>query len=97
MSACISLCSAVPILLASDLHYALKQFDWILDQAPEFDVVVLAGDLLDLAGRVDLAGQVVVLSAYVRRLAEVTTVIVSSGNHDLTARNDVDEKLYLVR
>ena len=37
-------------LLVSDLHYSLKQFDWVTDVAPSFDVVVIAGDHLDISG-----------------------------------------------
>jgi hypothetical protein len=33
----------VRILLVSDLHYALPQFDWVVDHAPDFDLVVVAG------------------------------------------------------
>ncbi len=42
------------LLLVSDLHYALPHFDWVLDQAADFDVVVLAGDQLDLSSAVPL-------------------------------------------
>ena len=45
----------VRCLVASDLHYRLPQLDWIADQAPEFDAVVLVGDHLDLAGHADLS------------------------------------------
>ena len=31
------------LLLVSDLHYALKQFDWTTSVAPDFDVVIIAG------------------------------------------------------
>ena len=80
------------ILLASDLHYRLPQLDWVLDEGHRHDLVVLAGDLLDLGSAVPLETQIVALQTYVRRLAEVTTVVLSSGNHDLTSRNDHDEK-----
>lgn len=79
-------------LLASDLHYNLPQLDWILDQAEEFDAVVLAGDHLSLASAVPLETQIVVMQTYVEKLAERTTAIVCSGNHDLTGRNNHDEK-----
>ncbi len=29
-------------LLVSDLHYVLKQFDWVLGAAAEFDVVIIS-------------------------------------------------------
>jgi Icc-related predicted phosphoesterase len=80
-------------LLVSDLHYALKQLDWIDRVASRFDVVVLAGDHLDISSVVSLDAQVAVILAYVRKLSSKTALVVSSGNHDLTARDDADEKV----
>jgi Icc-related predicted phosphoesterase len=85
----------VRYLVASDLHYALRQLDWIADEAPGFDAVVLAGDLLDAAGGADLTAQIALFTAYLRRLGERTTVVVNSGNHDLTARRADGEKAAL--
>jgi Icc-related predicted phosphoesterase len=82
----------VRYLVASDLHYSLPQLDWIAAQAQDFDAVVLAGDHLDVAGRADLHAQVSLLTAYLGRLADRTTVIAISGNHDLTMRRDDGEK-----
>lgn len=83
---------AVQLLLASDLHYALPQLDWILEQADDLDAVVLAGDLLDVSSPVPLESQIVAIRAYLRTLAARTTTIVCSGNHDLSARNGHGEK-----
>jgi Icc-related predicted phosphoesterase len=80
-------------LLVSDLHYTLKQFDWIDRVASEFDLVVLAGDHLDISSTVTLDAQVVVVLNYLRRLREKTTLLVSSGNHDLNARDEAGEKV----
>ncbi len=80
-------------LLVSDLHYALKQFDWVLDVAEEFDVVVIAGDHLDISSTVDARVQINVILTYVRQLKAKTRVIVSSGNHDLDARDETGEKV----
>jgi Icc-related predicted phosphoesterase len=82
----------VRYLVASDLHYALPQLDWIATQAADFDAVVLAGDHLDVAGRAELHAQIVMFTALFARLADRTTVIANSGNHDLTARRDDGEK-----
>jgi len=41
------------LLLVSDLHYSLPLFDWVVDVAGDFDIVVMAGDHLDLASLVD--------------------------------------------
>ena len=45
------------LLAVADLHYSLPQFDWVLEVAPDFDVVVLAGDLLELSSIVDRRAQ----------------------------------------
>ena len=78
------------ILLVSDLHYTLPQFDWIVAAAPDFDLVVLAGDHLDVASAVPLDAQSVVVERYVALLRGRTTVVVSSGNHDLTGPDAAD-------
>ena len=36
------------ILLVSDLHYALKQFDWMHEIAGDYDAVMISGDVLDM-------------------------------------------------
>jgi Icc-related predicted phosphoesterase len=71
------------LLCVSDLHYNLPQMDWTLDQAGQVDVVVLAGDLLDIAGRTSLEAQIVVVSKYLTRMSRSAVVLASSGNHDL--------------
>lgn len=80
------------VLLVADLHYTLKQFDWLHRVAPEFDVVVIAGDVLDIVSTVPLQGQLVVVLNHLKRLQATTRVLVSSGNHDLNARNYAGEK-----
>lgn len=71
------------ILAAADLHYALRQFDWLGEQIPSYDLVVLAGDLLDLGSPVDLDVQAVVVQKYLRRYAAQKVLLTSSGNHDI--------------
>jgi Icc-related predicted phosphoesterase len=70
----------------------LRQFDWLLGAAPDFDVVVLAGDLLDIASPVEPAAQIAVVTEYITRLTDVTEVVVCSGNHDLDGENDLGER-----
>ena len=79
-------------LVVSDLHYTLKQFDWVLNRAPDFDVVVIAGDHLDISGHMDARAQIAVILTYFKHLQAKTQVVVCSGNHDLDARNAVGEK-----
>jgi predicted phosphodiesterase len=66
------------ILLVSDLHYTLKQLDWVLSVSGDYDLVVMAGDHLDIASIVE----------YIARIAGKTRVVACSGNHDLNARID---------
>lgn len=80
------------LLLVADLHYSLPQFDWVLSIAGGFDVVVMAGDHLDLASIVDGRAQSVVVRKYFSRLRSMTTLLICSGNHDLDAKNGSGEK-----
>jgi Icc-related predicted phosphoesterase len=79
-------------LLVSDLHYALKQLDWLHAAAARFDVVVVAGDHLDISSAVALEAQIVVILKYMQRTQRRARLVVSSGNHDLTATNAAGEK-----
>jgi len=80
-------------LLVSDLHYALKQFDWVQSVAGRFDLVVVAGDSLDISSYVAVEAQIVVVSKYLRRMGQQTRLIASSGNHDLNARGADGEQV----
>jgi Icc-related predicted phosphoesterase len=80
------------ILVVSDLHYSLPQLDWVASVAADYDVVVIAGDLLDISSMVEPDAQIAVVLEYLARIAGKTTVIVCSGNHDLNAVNDLDER-----
>lgn len=79
-------------LLVSDLHYDLRKFDWVLGRADEVDLVVVAGDSLDIASAVPLDAQITVVLEYLTRLAARTTTVVCSGNHDLDHRTEAGEK-----
>ncbi|MGB6346110.1 MAG: metallophosphoesterase family protein [Methyloceanibacter sp.] len=81
------------LLLVADLHYSLPQFDWVLETAADFDVVVMAGDHLDIASIVDGRAQSVVVRKYFSRLRAKTRLLICSGNHDLDSRNEAGEKI----
>jgi Icc-related predicted phosphoesterase len=74
----------VRILLVSDLHYTLPQLDWVVRAAPRFDLVVLAGDQLDISSSVPLDAQAIVIVRYLALLRAAGNVVIGSGNHDLT-------------
>lgn len=75
------------VLLVADLHYDLRKFDWVVGAADLVDVVVMAGDHLELASMVERSAQATVALKYFRRIAAKGPLLVSSGNHDL---DDVD-------
>jgi Icc-related predicted phosphoesterase len=80
------------ILCASDIHYHLAQFDWLLDRASDFDVVALPGDHLQVQGETPLEAQIVVVTKYLDRMAESAVVLASSGNHDLDGPGENGEQ-----
>jgi Icc-related predicted phosphoesterase len=80
-------------LVVADLHYSLPQFDWLLAAAPEFDVVIFAGDALDIGSLVDFRAQILVVKKYLSLLSGMTRVIFCSGNHDLDERSAEGEKI----
>jgi Icc-related predicted phosphoesterase len=74
----------IRILLISDLHYSLPQFDWVVKAASDFDLVVMAGDQLNIASSAPIDAQVLVVLKYLDLLHAEGRIVVSSGNHDLT-------------
>lgn len=81
------------LLLVADLHYSLPQLDWVAEIADGFDVVVMAGDHLDLASLVDARAQIVVVRKYFSRLRTKTRLMICSGNHDLDVKNESGERI----
>jgi Icc-related predicted phosphoesterase len=80
-------------LVVADLHYSLPQFDWLLSAAPQFDLVIFAGDALDVGSFVDFRAQIVVVKKYLALLSGITRVILCSGNHDLDEHSPEGEKI----
>ena len=83
---CERLPARIKMLFVAELHYGLKQFDWLAAQAADFDAVVIAGDLLDLRSALDLETQVIVVEKSLARIVQHPRLLVSSGNHDGDAR-----------
>jgi Icc-related predicted phosphoesterase len=79
------------ILAVSDLHFGLKQFDWVVQQAGCYDLVIIAGDLLDIGGHLDLDSQITVVVKYLRAISAKSRLLVCSGNHDGDEKNDAQE------
>ena len=83
------------ILAVSDLHFGLSQFDWVVAQAELYDLVIIAGDLLDIGGHLDLDSQITVVVKYLRIISGKTRLVVCSGNHDGDEPNERQE--YIAR
>jgi Icc-related predicted phosphoesterase len=79
------------LLFVSDLHYSLRQFDWVLAHAHKYDATIIGGDLLDLGSALEADVQIAIVEKYLARLCEKTRVIVCSGNHDGDSRNAANE------
>lgn len=80
-------------LIVADLHYSLPQYDWLVAQAPNYDLMIIAGDHIDLSSAVDGRAQIVVITKYLDLLREKTRVVTCSGNHDLDGRDEEGEKV----
>jgi Calcineurin-like phosphoesterase len=73
------------ILITADLHYRESWFRWLIEQAKDFDLVCIAGDLLDMFGE-PRTMQAIRVSGWIKELAKKTRVALCSGNHDDTGR-----------
>jgi Icc-related predicted phosphoesterase len=83
------------ILAVADLHYALRQIDWVQDHMDDADILVLGGDLLDIVSTVDLEIQAVVMQKYLERFSAKKPVLASSGNHDVINKTAAGERFAL--
>jgi Calcineurin-like phosphoesterase len=74
------------ILITADLHYREHWFQWLLAQAKNYDLICLAGDLLDIFMGEPRIVQAQEVSQWIRELGKVTWVAICSGNHDNAGR-----------
>src|ERR1700676_1727463 len=58
------------LLLTADLHFRLHWFRWLIEQAPSYDLVCIAGDLLDMFNVELTKGQAREVSMLIRELAD---------------------------
>ncbi|MGI9365611.1 MAG: metallophosphoesterase family protein [Rhizobiaceae bacterium] len=80
-------------LHVADVHYDLLKLDWIVDVAEDVDLIVMAGDHLEISNMVGREAQAVVIKKYFQRIKKKTKLIVSSGNHDLDAKDEFGEQV----
>lgn len=76
------------ILVVSDIHYSLKQLDWLATNLGPYDLVIIAGDLMELGSYVEPDIQAAVMEEYFRRICAKVPLVVCSGNHDLVDEGD---------
>jgi Icc-related predicted phosphoesterase len=74
------------LLLTADLHFRLHWFRWLIEQAPSYDLVCIAGDLLDMFKPETRTEQAREVSRPISQLADIVTVAVCSGNRDNAGR-----------
>jgi predicted MPP superfamily phosphohydrolase len=70
------------LLLTTDLHFRLDWFRWLKEQAPNYDLVCITGDLLDMFEAKSTREQAREVTKIIRELADIVPVAVCSGNHD---------------
>ena len=69
------------ILHVTDFHFNQRWFDWLLHRAPAHDLVVMSGDMLDLALPTPHRRQIEWVSNWLNDFPR--PICVCSGNHDL--------------
>jgi predicted MPP superfamily phosphohydrolase len=74
------------LLLTADLHFRIHWFHWLIAQAPRYDLVCIAGDLLDMFGSESRMEQAREVKKLILGLADIVPVAVCSGNHDNAGR-----------
>src|ERR1700733_3459368 len=74
------------LLVTADLHYRLHWFRWLIEQAPNFDLICIAGDLLDMFKAETRMEQAREIRTLVKELADIVPVAVCSGKHDNAGR-----------
>jgi predicted MPP superfamily phosphohydrolase len=70
------------LLLTADLHFRVDWFRWLIEQAPNYGLVCIAGDLLDMFDVKSTREQAREVTGLIKELANIVPVAVCSGNHD---------------
>jgi hypothetical protein len=73
-------------------HFRLQWFRWLIEQAPDFDLVCIACDLLDMFNPETRLEQSRQVRPLIRELADVVPVAICSGNQDNAGRLDSHDR-----
>ena len=69
------------VLLTADLHFRFDWFRWLIEQAPNYDLVCIVGDLLDMFEVKSTREEAGEVTRLIKELADIVPVAVCSGNH----------------
>jgi hypothetical protein len=70
------------LLLTAELGLNPRWFKWLDEEGKNYDMVVVAGDFINVFHSETLNTQILKAKAFLRSLARKTRVAISSGNHD---------------
>jgi hypothetical protein len=70
---------SMKILLAADLHFRSRWFHWLFDQGVNFDLICIAGDLLDMFSGEPRLAQAREVTRWIREIGKGTQAAVCSS------------------
>lgn len=80
------------ILFTADLHMNLSQLRWLETHAESADLIVIAGDLLQLAHSTGKEEQISEVVPLLKRISQKRPLLLCSGNHDGNDHNPKGEE-----
>jgi len=80
----------VKLLLTADFHFHKPWFEWLLRVADRYDLICIAGDLLDMFHPEGVVPQLIYVYEWMQMLVKVQVPIaLCSGNHDLPGNHPI--------
>jgi hypothetical protein len=80
----------VKLLLTADFHFHKPWFEWLLRVANRYDLVCIAGDLLDMFHPEGVVPQLIYVYEWMQMLTKLQVpVALCSGNHDLPGNQPI--------
>src|ERR1700722_9884550 len=80
----------VKLLLTADFHFHKPWFEWVLHVAGRYDMICIAGDLLDMFHADGVVPQLIYAYEWMQMLMKLQVpVALCSGNHDLPGNQPI--------
>jgi len=80
----------VKLLLTADFHFHKPWFEWVLHVANRYDMICIAGDLLDMFHADGVVPQLIYAYEWMQTLMKLQVpVALCSGNHDLPGNQPI--------